>query len=106
VVRFRPAAPALREPAGRPLPDERGIPVARTLDRKVAACAAYASSPLPDAEALRAFADDEGRRLGVDGPAEALVEPAKDTRKRRPGQEEDDKAALVRALRGGMGLTR
>lgn len=103
VVRFRPVVPGARTP----LPDERGIPVARTLDRKLAACAAYASGPVPDADTLRAFAHDEGRRLGIDGPAEALVEPVKDTKKRRPGQdEEDDRAALVRALRGGIGLTR
>jgi LmbE family N-acetylglucosaminyl deacetylase len=104
VVRFRPVVPAA---ARTPLPDERGIPVARTLERKLAACAAYASAPVPDGDTLRAFAAQEGRRLGTDGPAEALVEPAKDTKKRRPGQDdEDDKAALVRALRGGIGLTR
>ena len=106
VVRFRAVAPALREPARTPLPYARVITVVGTLARKVAACAAYASTPVPDAGALQAFAHEEGARLGVDGPAEALVEPAKDTKKRRPGQDEDDKAALVRALRGGIGLTR
>lgn len=107
VVRFRNVAEAVREggPGPVPLPDERGIPVAALLDRKLDACAAYGPAA-PARDALRAFAEAEGRRLGADGPAEALVEPAKDRRKRRPGEDEDDKAALVRALRGGLGLTR
>jgi len=100
VVRYREAV------HGRPaaLPDEHGIPVARTLERKLAACAAYGAPPAGEVEQV---ALAEGRRLGVDGPAEALVEPARDTKKRRPGsEEEDDKAALVRALRGAIGLAR
>jgi LmbE family N-acetylglucosaminyl deacetylase len=93
-------------PAGRPLPDERGIPVAAQLERKLDACAAYGHQVAAHGgeehlrTALRAFHAAEGRRLGVDGPAEALLEPPPDRRRRRPGGEADDKAALVRALRG------
>ena len=104
VVRWRDTPHALELPATPPLPDERGIPVGPLLGRKLDACAAYDAGELR--EALVAFAEAEGRRLGAGGPAESLVEPVRDTRKRRPGQEEDDKAALVRALRGGTGLTR
>lgn len=111
VVLWRDAAAALRgDPApARPLPDERGIPVGNLLERKLDACAAYAARFGGEAalrSGLVALHEAEGRRLGVAGPAEALVEPVKDTRKRRPGADEDDKAALVRALRGGLGLTR
>lgn len=113
VVRWRDAPAALHEPSAPPLPDERGIPVGPLLARKLEACAAYVGR-VRDAfgdeptmrEALRAFAETEGRRLGASGPAESLVEPARDTRKRRPGQEDEDRTALVRALRGGLGLTR
>jgi LmbE family N-acetylglucosaminyl deacetylase len=113
VVRFRDAPAAAGEPGPPPLPDERPIPVAALLPRKLDAAGAYATlaaerfGGVPELHAaLTAYAEAEGRRLGADGPAEALVEPRRDTRKRRPGQDEDDKAALVRALRGGIGLTR
>lgn len=96
VVRWRD----LRTATGRPLPDERGIPIAAALlERKLAACAAYASLR-PDPEALRAAHAREAARLGVQGAAEALLEPPRDRRRRRPGSEADDRAALVRALRG------
>jgi LmbE family N-acetylglucosaminyl deacetylase len=112
VVRWRDTPYALREPVSPPLPDERGIPVGPLLARKLDACAAYVTQlgfQFGGEEAMRgalaAFADDEGRRLGAGGPAEALVEPARDTKKRRLGDDDDDdKAALVRALRAGAGL--
>ena len=97
VVRWRDTPYALTEPLARPLPDERGIPIAKQLDRKLDAVAAYAEHAA-SASALRAFHEAEGRRLGVDGPAEALTEPPRDPRRSRRTQE-DDKAALIRALR-------
>jgi hypothetical protein len=105
--------PPRASPGPPPLPDERPIPVGALLPRKLDGAGAYATlaaerfGGVPGLHAaLTAYAEAEGRRLGADGPGEALVEPRRDTRKRRPGQDEEDKAALVRALRGGIGLTR
>ncbi len=74
---YRDTPYALREPAP-PEAGEHGVPIA--LERKLDACAAYASQlgfqfggPAPMREALGAFASSEGRRLGIDGPAEALA---------------------------------
>jgi LmbE family N-acetylglucosaminyl deacetylase len=114
VVRFRDAAAGLRAPLPVRLPDERGIPIAPLLDRKLGACAAYRSR-VPElvgdaaalAPALTAFHEAEGRRLGVDGPAEALVEPPPDPRReraRRAEAEREERAALARLraqLQGG-----
>jgi LmbE family N-acetylglucosaminyl deacetylase len=109
-VRWREVPHALRAPAAKPLPDERGIPIAAQLERKLGACAVFAA-PLGfgDAGALRAaltaFHAAEGRRLGVDGPAEALVEPPRDPRReraRRAEAEREERAALAR-LRAQLG---
>jgi hypothetical protein len=106
VVRFRDAAVALHAPPPVPLPDERGIPIAPLLDRKLDACTAYRSrvADLVGAAgalgpALTAFHQAEGRRLGVDGPAEALVEPPPDPRReraRRAEAEREERVALAR----------
>ncbi len=75
---YRDTPYALREPAAPPDAGERGESI--DLERKLDACAAYASQlgfqfggPARMREALGAFAAAEGRRLGVDGPAEALA---------------------------------
>jgi LmbE family N-acetylglucosaminyl deacetylase len=90
VVRWR--HPLVSTP---PLPDERGIPIGPLLEAKVAACAAYGVT----AEVVHEAALAEGRRLGVDGPCEALVEPPMDKRREREARaqaEREDRAALAR----------
>lgn len=90
IVRWR-AAPS---PAP-PLPDERGIPIAALLDVKVAACRAYGVR----GPAVVETAELHGRRLGVDGPAEALVEPPMDRHREREAREEaarEERAALAK----------
>jgi len=102
LVRWRDVPSALREPATKPRTDERGIPIDGHLDRKLAACAAYGSQ-LGFAfggeermrEQLSAFAHAEGTRLGVDGPAEALVEPPPDRRRERAKREEAERQERV-----------
>ena len=78
-----------------PLPDERGIPVAPLLETKIAACRPYG---LRGPE-VRDLAEAEGRRLGVDGPAEALVEPPMDRHREREARSEaerEERAALAK----------
>jgi LmbE family N-acetylglucosaminyl deacetylase len=61
---------------------DRPVPIAAQLDRKLDACAAYATQlgfqfggETAMRLALREFADSEGRRLSAGGPAEALAVP-------------------------------
>jgi LmbE family N-acetylglucosaminyl deacetylase len=75
---YRDTPYALREPGAAPPPEERGERI--DLERKLDACAAYASQlgfqfggAAQMRDALRAFALAEGRRLCIDGPAEALA---------------------------------
>jgi LmbE family N-acetylglucosaminyl deacetylase len=106
LVRWRDLPYALREPATKPRTDERGIPVDGHLDRKLAACAAYGSQlgfqfggEERMREQLTAFAYAEGTRLGVDGPAESLVEPPPDRRREKAKREEaerQDRVALAK----------
>jgi LmbE family N-acetylglucosaminyl deacetylase len=69
-------APTAQDAADRP------APIAAQLDRKLDACAAYATQlgfqfggETAMRHALRRFAQSEGRRLGAGGPAEALAVP-------------------------------
>ena len=91
VAWWRDAPYAIRQPSAPPAPalpdglDEAAVPLdGAALDAKLRACAAYATQvgyqfgrdvdgPAEAAlrERLVAFARDEGRRLGADGPAEA-----------------------------------
>jgi hypothetical protein len=90
IVRWR-SSPA----SAPPLPDERGIPIAPLLDAKIAACRPYGVRG-PE---VRDVAEAEGRRLGVDGPAEALVEPPMDKRREREARaeaEREERAALAK----------
>lgn len=105
LVRWRDVPAGLGEPPRSRLPGERGIPVAGRLGRKLDACAAYAAvvdrlgGDAAMREALTAFHAAEGRRLGLDGPAEALVEPPPDPRReraRRAEVEREERAALAR----------
>jgi len=61
---------------------EGAVPIAAQLDRKLDACAAYATQlgfqfggETAMRRALREFAEAEGRRLSAGGPAEALAVP-------------------------------
>jgi LmbE family N-acetylglucosaminyl deacetylase len=102
LVRWRETPHALGAPVAKPLPDERGIPIAAHLERKLAACAPFAGPFGGEREmraALAAFHDAEGRRLGVGGPAEALVEPPPDPRRERAARaeaEREERAAMAR----------
>ena len=109
VVRWRDTPYALREGGrgrGSRRGDETGIPIGAQLERKLAACTAYASQlgfQFGGEAAMRAqltaFAEAEGRRLEAGGPAEALVEPGPDPRRERAEQAERDKrdrAALAK----------
>ena len=103
VVRWRdPSSP----PGPRRLPDEQGIPIAAHLGRKLDACAAYGGrvseafgGEAAMRAALAAFHEAEGRRLGVEGPAEALVEPPPDPRRERARREQARRDELVALAR-------
>lgn len=106
VVRWRDTPYALRETGAGKLPDETGIPIAALLERKLDACAAYTTQlgfQFGGADAMReqltAFHAAEGRRLGLDGPAEGLVEPPPDPRRerlQRAEREREERAALAK----------
>jgi LmbE family N-acetylglucosaminyl deacetylase len=103
VVRWREVPHTLQAPPVAPLPDERGIPIAAQLARKLDACRAFGDWR----EQLAAFHAAEGERLGVDGPAEALVEPPPDPRReraRRAEAEREERAAMARLRAQLQGL--
>ena len=102
VVRWRDVPDALEQRITRPRPGEQAIPIARQLERKLDACVPFAGALGGEAAmraALRAFHEQEGRRLGVDGPAEVLVEPPPDPRRERARREEarrQEQAAMAK----------
>lgn len=89
---------------------DRPVPIAAQLDRKLDACAAYATQlgfqfggETAMRHALREHAHSEGRRLRAAGPAEALADPP--SRSSRAGSEDRPPLAggAVRRLLRSLG---
>jgi LmbE family N-acetylglucosaminyl deacetylase len=83
LLRYRDTPYAMRLDVPEAGKEELAVPVGPALTDKIAACACYASQlgfqfggPAAMASALRAFAEAEGARSGLVGPAEVLAGPS------------------------------